>query len=219
MKTFLYFLIAIISIFFRILVFAVKVALFAGIIWLIVSLCSCSASREESSRISDIGTSLSFSAGSADSVRHESLDALLSRRSLELTDLTITFPPPAPCLPPYCRAALRDQDPAPTDREPQPCIAGHRVPRHDDAVNDPQKPLTVSIGRISAAAESLATSASASDSVGISAAALRSDTSAHTASDKAASRSSPSALCRLILCAAAILGIISGIIVARRARK
>lgn len=199
MKTFLYFLIAIISIFLRVPVFAVKVALFAGIIWLIVSLCSCSASRTESSRISDVGTSLSVSAGSADSVRHETLDALLSRRSLELTDLTITFPPPAPCLPPYCRAALRDQDPAPTDRAP--------------------KPLTVSIGRISAAAESLATSASASDSIGNSAAALRSDTSAHTASDKAASRSSPSALCRLILCAAAILGIISGIIVARRARK
>lgn len=199
MKAFLYFLFAIISIFLRVLVFAVKVALFAGIIWLIVSLCSCSASREESSRISDVGTSLSVSAGSADSVRHETLDALLSRRSLELTDLTITFPPPAPCLPPYCRAALRDQDPAPTDRAP--------------------KPLTVSIGRISAASESLATSASSSDSIGNSAAALRSDTSAHTASDKAASRSSPSALCRLILCAAAILGIISGIIVARRARK
>lgn len=76
-----------------------KLAFVAGAFWLVVSLCSCSASKNSAlTTTAQSGVSATLAATAhrvtADSLHRESVNKLFRDRSLELTDVTIEYATP-----------------------------------------------------------------------------------------------------------------------------
>lgn len=92
MKNFTIFIAALIAILIRVLVFTLKIGLIVGAVVLVISLCSCSASRATSA--DTLATeSLTVGEGRTDSVAHKTLASIFADKTIELTDLSITFQP------------------------------------------------------------------------------------------------------------------------------
>lgn len=194
-----------------------KVALIAGAVWLIVSLCSCSTAKSATqyttaqSEVTATNTATAQQA-TADSLHRESVRELFRDRSLELTDVTIEYATPRKRTPKTTQSHnLTTQQPPATNRESpvtEPLGEGSRL-RH---ISPAAHPAKLTIGKITAKENTAATQKAVTDSTAATQKAKSEQSASHDTrlTEQSAQRASPNTWGRAVLALAIILGLLIG---------
>lgn len=211
MKNFTIFIAALIAILIRALVFTLKIGLIVGAGLLVISLCSCSASRATSA--DTLATeSLTVGEGRADSVAHKTFASIFADKTIELTDLSIIFQHTD-------TTQLPDPGSKPVLSAPSSSQSGATK---NNGVAHPHiraQPLQVTVGKLTVSERSGATVVESTDSVASESTDLQADRSNHGITGDRRSTSSIATACRLILIALILSGLVTGYIIYRRRKS
>lgn len=247
MKNFAIFIAALIAILIRVLVFTLKIGLIGGAVLLVISLCSCSASRATSADTL-AAESVTVGENRADSVAHKTLASIFADKTIELTDLSITFQP-MPSTPGshiysqgdavpvsqgnpiagYIGSSVNDRQP---DSAQIPDPESKTVPTapsstqsgatKNNGVTNPRiraQPLQVTVGKLTVSEKSGAAVAESTDSVASGSTDFQADRSNREITGDKRSTFSIATACHLILTALILSGLIIGYIIYRRRKS